>query len=129
MKKNVKKAGLFLSAAFAVCLMGQVAYAQTPIGYNFRLPAAGSVTTTSVTKTNSDTYADNYCTYFGWPGSGVNWWIYYKGVGITNMGLFGGTGVSKVNYYGDHNGCSVSATLKTDASTWHECDVIGNVYP
>lgn len=144
MKKILKKSGLILSAAVGISLIGQVAYAaqstyaSTPINYKFRLPDQGYRTTESVTKPNRDSYADNYVSYFGWPGSGVDWWIMNSsGNEITEVGKFSGVTPQnkpsranyKRNYGSDYYGHSVYAKIKTNANTWNECDVTGKIYP
>ncbi|EJT5939589.1 TPA: hypothetical protein ACOTFX_001016 [Clostridium perfringens] len=144
MKKSLKRSGLILSAALGISLIGQVAYAaqstyaQTAIEYNFRLPKTGYLTTSRVTKTNRDGHADNYVSYFGWPGSGVDWWICNSaGTELTDTGHFEGTTTSgnpsrayyKGSYGSDYYGHKVYAKIKTDAYTWNECDVKGKIYP
>ncbi|WP_447411448.1 hypothetical protein [Clostridium perfringens] len=144
MRKSLKKSGLILSVALGISLIGQVAYAaqstyaQTAISYEIRLPEQGYKTTSSVTKNNRDNYADNYVSYFGWPGSGVDWWIMNSsGKEITNVGKFyGPTPQNKpsiATYKGtngsDYYGHEVYAKIKTNAYTWNECDVKGKIYP
>lgn len=141
MKKSLKKSGLILSAALGISLVGQAVYAGTCssnkyIDYNFRLPQTGYLTTCSKNKPNRDGHADNYVSYFGWPGSGVDWWIMSNGKEISNVGHFDGTtgekpskAYYKGNYGSDYYGHEVYAKIKTDAYTWNECDVIGKIYP
>lgn len=139
-EKNTKKSGLILSAALGISLIGQVAYAgqnaraQDPIHYNLRLPDQWYMTTGWTRKTNAENHADNIVSYFGWEGSGVDWWIMNKhGNEISNKGFFNRTGESvatyKKNYGSDYYGHDVYAKIKTDAYTWNPCDVEGDIYP
>lgn len=141
MKKILKKSGLILSAALGISLIGQVVYASNSsscnngyIEYNFRLPQTGYLTTCSKNKPNRDGHADNYVTYFGWPGSGVDWWIMSGTKELTKTSNFSGVSKPakayyKQNYGSDYYGHEVYATIKTDGNTWNECDVQGKIYP
>lgn len=99
--------------------MGQVAYArQAAINYNLGLPSTGSLSTTSIKKTNSDSYADNYCSYIGWRGSGLNWWIEYENNRISDPTWFHSSDQTSSQYLQNgYRGYSVNSRLKTDAST------------
>ncbi|ELC8332971.1 hypothetical protein QYB80_002961 [Clostridium perfringens] len=142
MKNLLKKLGLILSAALGISLIGQVVYAGTCsnsnyIEYKFRLPEQGYLTTCSKNKPNRDGHADNFVSYFGWPGSVVDWWIMSNGTEISNAGYFDDTtgdnnpskAYYKGNYGSDYYGHTVYAKIKTDKYTWNECDVKGKIYP
>ena len=133
MRKWLKKSGLILSVALGISLIGQFAYAQTPIYYDCRLPEQGYTTTSNVTKTNKNSYADNTITYFGWKGSGVDWWLCdMDGNRITVTGNFTDVGASRIHYMngGDQYYYHTTyAKIKTDGNTWNECDVAGKIWP
>lgn len=131
-KRMLKKLGIFSTAAFALALMGQVDYAQSAIDVNVRLPRTGSVNTHGVMKTNKDNDADFNVTRMGWGGSGIDWWLMYKEIRCTGVGNFNKTGFYKVYYNIDgrlYQGSVLYATIKTDANTWHACDIEGQIYP
>lgn len=130
---KIKKVGLTVFAALAISSMGQVAFAaQQAISYNFTLPATGSLNTGVVVKTNTDSYADNYVSYFGWAGSGVDYWMTQNGSRVSDIANFGGTGDTRTNYTVSGttlNNQSIGATMKTDFTTWHACNVAGKIFP
>jgi len=130
---KIKKVGLTVFAALAISSMGQVAFAaQQAISYNFKLPAIGSLNTGVVVKTNTDSYADNYVSYIGWAGSGIDYWMTHNGARVSGIANFEGIGDTITNYTvgGDTlNNQSIGATMKTDSTTFHACNVTGKIYP
>ncbi|ADY55186.1 hypothetical protein Sgly_0836 [Syntrophobotulus glycolicus DSM 8271] len=133
---KMKKIGLTVFAALAISLMGQVAFAgtlaQEAIKYNFKLPATGSLNTGVVVKTNTDSYAENYVSYLGWAGSGIDFWMTHNGSRVSEIANFAGTGNTRADYIVSETTLknqSIGATMKTDSSTWHACNVEGKIYP
>lgn len=140
--KKIKKIGLTVFTALVISSMGQVAFAgqqaqqaqqaQKAISYRTTLPATGSYPTDVVVKTNTDTHADNYVSYIGWAGSSLEYWMTHNGSKVSDVASFSGTGNTRTDYTVSGtslNKQSIGAIIKTGGSTWHECDVRGEIYP
>ncbi|MFA6939513.1 MAG: hypothetical protein WCQ54_00805 [Clostridiaceae bacterium] len=131
----MKKTGILLTSILLISLIGQIVYAST-VNYALTLPTIGTNYTNSCTKATTGTTAYNNCTFFGWSGSGVNEWVERQSdnVDLTVTGWFSGAVNSSFGYLtpsaaSDNVGKSVHFAMKTDSSTWHQCDVKGTADP
>ena len=120
----------------AISSISEVAHAAT-VGYSFRLPQTGYNVTASAVKNTKGKTAANSVSSIGWTGSGIDWCVVYgNGTGtykqLSYVGNFKTTGRKTVSYYSGYDtayyGYSVRAKIKTDANTWHPCDIRGTFY-
>ena len=126
MRKKIISSMLALVLFFSV---SKIAFAATT-NFNVQLPTTGSKTSNDVLKETSNTYATYNCSYFGWPGSGVDMWVQNtSNSDLSSKSNFSGTGV-KYMYLSSttankYKGQRVHMKAKTDSSTWPACDIIG----
>ena len=90
MRKKIISSMLALVLFFSV---SKIAFAATT-NFNVQLPTTGSKTSNDVLKETSNTYATYNCSYFGWPGSGVDMWVQNtSNSDLSSKSNFSGTGV------------------------------------
>lgn len=127
----MKKTLIFgLSSLSLVFMLSNVAFANSTTDYNFRLPDIGSRVTSNVTKPSKKNIGYNVAEYIGWAGSGIHCWIEdINGTDLTTTSSYSSLGTINMYYFKEaaihYYGHTVNMRLKTDNSTWNQCDVKG----
>ncbi|MDU7548472.1 MAG: hypothetical protein E7K59_07380 [Clostridium perfringens] len=136
MKKKSFFASL-LTLGIAVLVSSNIAFAgsNTPdqVEYKIHLPTTGSEYTDPANKCTKADIAQNYCSYLGWKGSGINSWVVYGDSQLTKTVNYNSTGMVYMKYFSGYGssywGYDLKMQIKTDGSTWHPCDVKGYFNP